>query len=73
CDVRWVTGADAFLATLGALRLPSGEGFAWCAGEAAVMAKTREILLREHGLPKEAMRVAAYWKQGASSFHEHLE
>lgn len=73
CDVRWVTGADAFLATLSALRLPSGEGFAWCAGEAAVMAKTREILLREHGLPKEAMRVAAYWKQGASSFHEHLE
>lgn len=65
--------AQAWLSALAGLRLPAGQGFAWCAGEARVMAQAREVLAQQHGLPREAMRVAAYWKQGAESFHENLE
>lgn len=55
-----------------ALTLPAGEGYVWCAGEAALATGVRSILL-EKGHPKEGMRVAAYWKTGASGFHEKLE
>ena len=51
--------------------LPAGEGFAWCAAEAATAAGLREVLAAK-GLPKEAMRVAAYWKRGASGHHAEL-
>lgn len=67
-----VTSGDDLVATLEALPLPSGEGFAWAAGEAASMARVRDLLLHRRGHPKEAMRVAAYWKKGASAFHEDL-
>lgn len=72
-EVHWVSSPDEMTATLRALRLPQGDGFAWCAGEATLMARLREILLAEKGLPKEAMRVAAYWRHGASDFHEQLD
>ncbi|MFT7774303.1 siderophore-interacting protein [Roseateles sp.] len=55
------------------LALPSGDGFVWCAGEAQLMASLRDILLREKGHPKEAMKVAAYWKQGATGYHARLD
>jgi NADPH-dependent ferric siderophore reductase len=71
-DVQWQPDADGWLAALRALPLPPGDGFAWCAGEARLMAQARELLL-QRGHPREAMRVAAYWKQGASDFHETLE
>lgn len=72
-DVRWVDSADALVAALAALRLPPGEGFVWCAGEAAAMARVRRLLLEQQAHPREAMRVAAYWKRGAAAFHETLE
>jgi NADPH-dependent ferric siderophore reductase len=72
-DVNWVLDAQEFLATMSALALPAGEGFAWAAGEARTMASARRILAEEKGVAKEAMRVAAYWKQGASAHHENLE
>lgn len=72
-QVQWVQGSAAWLAALQALQLPPGEGYAWCAGEARAMARAREVLVQHHGLPRESMRVAAYWKQGADSFHERLE
>ena len=65
--------ADAFLAALREWTPPAGEGFAWCAGEAHTMAGAREALLQHHRLPKAWVRVAAYWKPGASDFHERLE
>lgn len=68
-----VRDAHAWLAALRALSLPSGEGYAWCAGEARVMAQARELLLDHHRHPREALKVAAYWKQGAEAFHETLE
>lgn len=73
CEIQWVhTDAD-WLSALAALKLPAGEGFAWCAGEARLMPQARDIVLQRHGVPRESARVAAYWKQGATEFHERLE
>ncbi|MBL8348946.1 MAG: siderophore-interacting protein [Burkholderiaceae bacterium] len=71
-ELQWVDDADALVAALGRLPLPPGEGFAWAAGEASTMARLRD-LLRDKGLPREAMRVAAYWKRGLSAHHETLD
>lgn len=54
-----------------ALQLPAGEGYAWAAGEAAVMAANRQVLAATHGLDKDHIR-AAYWKRGAQAHHENL-
>ncbi len=73
-QVQWHRTGDDWLAALRALQLPAGEGFVWCAGEARLMAQARDVLLQHHQHPREAMRVAAYWKQGATDFHhETLE
>lgn len=71
-DLQWFSDTAAWLAALRAQPLPPGDGFAWCAGEARVMAELRQVLSDHHHLPREAMRVAAYWKAGASAFHEQL-
>lgn len=72
-QVQWVATTDGLVAALRAWQVPCGEGFAWCAGEASSMTALREVLMQEKGLPKEAMRVAAYWKRGASDYHLNLE
>jgi len=72
-ELHRATSADAFVDAIRALRLPAGEGYAWCAGEAAVMARARTVLLGEKAHPRTAMRVAAYWKHGASDYHDELD
>jgi NADPH-dependent ferric siderophore reductase len=71
--VRWVDDAQALVEAVRAESLPPVEGFVWCAGESSSMAAVRQVLLTEKQHPRDAMRVAAYWKQGASEFHENLE
>ncbi|OWJ93249.1 NADPH-dependent ferric siderophore reductase [Pseudomonas sp. A46] len=71
-DLHWVASNDALIDRLRELPLPSGEGFAWGAGEAATMKRLRGVLVDEKRHPKDAMRVAAYWRQGAAGFHEEL-
>lgn len=71
--LQWVDSADELLQAVRALELPPGEGYAWAGGEASVMATLRRVLADEKHQPKEAMRVAAYWKRGASAHHENLE
>ena len=71
-DVHWVDDADALVAALRAVALPAGEGYAWGGGEAAMMRRVRDVLVVDKALPKEAMRVSAYWKQGAADFHEDI-
>jgi NADPH-dependent ferric siderophore reductase len=60
------------LAAIGALQLPEGEGFFWFAGEATVAAQVRDTVFTDKGHPRDAARISAYWKQGASGHHEDL-
>jgi NADPH-dependent ferric siderophore reductase len=72
-NLQWVDSGAALLAAARALTLPAGEGYAWCAGEARLMAQLRAVLVQEKGHPAQALRAAAYWKQGAAAHHENLE
>ncbi|MCM5682723.1 siderophore-interacting protein [Schlegelella sp. S2-27] len=71
--VQWVASGAEWIDALRALHLPSGEGYAWCAGEASLMKLARGVLIDQHRHPREALRVAAYWKDGVSAFHEKLD
>ncbi len=68
-ETRRVATGDDLVAAIGELSLPAGEGYAWCAGEASMMARLRAIMV-SNGHPREAMRVASYWKRGASDYHD---
>jgi NADPH-dependent ferric siderophore reductase len=72
-QVQWVDSGDALVEAVRALDLPDSEGFAWGAGEAGAMAALRRVLVDEKGLDRHAVRVSAYWKQGATAHHEHIE
>lgn len=72
-QLQWVDGEDALLAAARALRLPAGEGYSWCAGEARTMAALRALLVNEQGVHPQLIRAAAYWKRGATAHHENLE
>ncbi len=72
-DLTWVATDAELLSTVRALALPQGDGYAWCAGEAACMAALRRELVDVKGHPRDAIRAAAYWKRGAAGHHENLE
>ena len=72
-DARWVDSTEALVEAVRALELPSGEGYAWCAGEAAAMKTLRSILVDDKGHDRHAIRAAAYWKRGDAGHHENLE
>jgi NADPH-dependent ferric siderophore reductase len=72
-QVQRVTDDEDMVAAVRALALPAGLGYCWCAGEAAAMKQLRDVLANEKQHPRNAMRVAAYWKKGVSSHHENLE
>lgn len=72
-DLRWVSSDAELLEAVQAWPLPAGEGYAWCAGEAATMAAVRQELVGVKQLGKHAIRAAAYWKRGGSGYHENLE
>ncbi len=71
--VQWVRTEDALIEAVRTLNLAAGEGYAWCAGEARVVAELRRILVDEKGHSRHAIRAAAYWKKGAVAHHENLE
>lgn len=70
--LTWVSTDGELLAAVRALTLPAGDGYAWCAGEAACMAALRRELVEVKGHPGESLRAAAYWKRGAQGHHENL-
>jgi NADPH-dependent ferric siderophore reductase len=72
-ELQWVASSEALLAAVRALQLPKGEGYAWCAGEAATTAELRRILVTDKGHDRHAIRAAAYWKRGTIAHHENLE
>jgi NADPH-dependent ferric siderophore reductase len=66
---RFATAGE-WLAGLRQVGRPAGSGFAWCAGEASLMAEVRRLWLAELGMPRQDVKIAAYWKRGAADFHE---
>lgn len=71
-DVQWFTSDDDLLASLRALPPLAGDGFAWAAGETGLMKRVRDVLAAGCGVPRYAMRVAAYWRHGVADFHETI-
>jgi NADPH-dependent ferric siderophore reductase len=72
-SVQWVADSAQLLDAVRALPLPPGEGYVWCAGEATAMARLRKVLVEEKGHDRNAIRAAAYWKNGAVAHHENIE
>jgi NADPH-dependent ferric siderophore reductase len=70
-QVQRLAGDAELVEAIRTLQFPQGEGFVWCAGEAAMAAQVREIL-QQKNFPREASRVSAYWKKGAADHHENL-
>lgn len=70
-QLQWVASAEALVAAVAALTLPEGEGFAWAAGEASAMSAVRQHLVAK-GLPKESMKVSAYWAAGVADTHGEI-
>ncbi len=70
--VHWVDSDDALLQVLKNLPLQPGAGLAWGGGEAALMARVRQVLV-ETGMPRQAAKVSAYWKRGVADHHERLD
>jgi NADPH-dependent ferric siderophore reductase len=71
-QLQLLDSQEALLAAIRALQLPAGDGFFWFAGEASVAAQVRDAVFVDKGHPREAARISAYWKQGASGHHEDL-
>lgn len=71
-DLQWLTSDEDLLASLRALPPLAGEGYAWAAGETGLMKRVRDLLAGECGIPRHAMRVAAYWRHGVADFHETI-
>lgn len=72
-QLQWVADDAACLAAARAWQRPAGDGMAWCAGEAGLMAALRRVLVEEQGLPRHSVRASAYWKRGTAAHHERLE
>lgn len=70
--VRWVSTGEALVQSVATLERLPGDGYAWCACEASVAARLRRVLLEDRGHPRDAARIAAYWKQGSEAHHEVL-
>lgn len=71
-DIHWVASNQELLQVLRDLPLQDGAGLAWGGGEASLMAQVRQLLI-DKGLPRQAARISAYWKQGVADHHEHLD
>jgi NADPH-dependent ferric siderophore reductase len=49
---------------------PTGDGYAWVAGESTSAKLIREHLIGERGLNKAWVKAAGYWKRGAANVHD---
>lgn len=70
--IHWVDSDNALLQVLKELPLQAGAGLAWGGGEAALMARVRQVLV-DTGMPRQAAKVSAYWKRGVADHHERLD
>jgi NADPH-dependent ferric siderophore reductase len=71
--VLWLTHlsspeAEHLPLALEQLKLYSEDTFAWAAGEAVAMKEVRRVLLEQHGLPPENVKVTGYWRRHEADF-----
>ena len=71
--VQVVSTPEDIVEAFRAMQLAEGDGFIWCAGEARMARQVRDILFVDKAFPREAARISAYWKQGASAHHENFD
>lgn len=76
-DLTWVyreTQTETLLDAIRRTQFPTGDCYAWAAGETDMIRAIRRHLIEERGLAKEWMKTAGYWKQGAAGTHDkHTE
>ncbi|MBT1255059.1 siderophore-interacting protein [Rhodococcus erythropolis] len=65
---RWIDEADSLLAELAAIPLPPGEGYIWCAVEAATARRIRAHLRRTWEIPAPRMHVMGYWRKDKANW-----
>lgn len=70
--VLWVRrdGDDTIEAVVAGLELPRGEGFAWVAGEGAMVRRMRRHLIDDRGMAAASIKASAYWRAGVIGQHE---
>ena len=74
-SITWLcreSGDAALPDAVAELILPEGHGFAWAAGEYGSIRQVRQRLINVHGLDRQRIRAASYWKQGEAASHETL-
>jgi NADPH-dependent ferric siderophore reductase len=55
------------------LMLPSGDTYAWLAGEIETVRRLRRYLTEEEGLFRDQIRAAGYWRLGEADTHAKLD
>ena len=71
-ELQWFTKPIELIRSVKGLKVPSGIGFAWCAGEAALMSEIKTILVDEKALAPDLMKIGVYWKSGDPGYHTNL-
>ena len=72
-SVLWLTElavpeAAHLVRPLRELQLYTEDTFAWAAGEAVAMKEVRRVLLEDHALPRENVKVTGYWRREQPDF-----
>ena len=62
--------ADRLLAATEAWTPPPGGGFAWVACESGAARQLRRLLLDRHGVGRERVKAAGYWRRGDAAAHD---
>ncbi len=71
--LTWVyrnQGRETLLDAVRQSDFPSGDCYAWAAGETDAIRAVRKHLIEDRGLAKEWMKTAGYWKKGTAGTHD---
>lgn len=75
-DLRWIhrdrSGPDAVMDAVRAGRWPTGQVYAWAAGEASLLRPVRRFLRDEKGVDRDHLDVAGYWRAGHDQYEAAL-
>jgi NADPH-dependent ferric siderophore reductase len=65
--------ADALVAAVRSIIMPSGDYFSWAAAETNVARAIRRTLIDERGANRSWVKAAGYWRLGAAAVHDTIE